>query len=110
MSSLRQIQANRENALKSTGPVTAEGKEVSRRNALKDGLTGAGEVLPGKLERAVAERLPEWIAGLKPVGVQQEWLVRQTVLDTVRLEYCQAGEMDRLDELTRRASACWDED
>ena len=39
MSSLRQIAANRRNALKSTGPITAEGKERSRGNALRHGLT-----------------------------------------------------------------------
>ena len=39
MSSLRQIAANRRNALNSTGPTTPEGKERSRRNALRHGLT-----------------------------------------------------------------------
>src|SRR5947207_1849043 len=39
MTSYRQIGANRRNALKSTGPKTEAGKEISRRNAVRHGLT-----------------------------------------------------------------------
>jgi uncharacterized membrane protein len=42
MTSFRQIEANRRNALHSNGPKTEEGKRQSRRNALRNGLTAEG--------------------------------------------------------------------
>jgi hypothetical protein len=39
MTSYRQTEANRRNALKSTGPRTEAGKEAARRNAVRHGLT-----------------------------------------------------------------------
>jgi hypothetical protein len=46
MTSLRQIEANRGNALKSTGPTSEAGKERSRRNAVRHGLTAETVVEP----------------------------------------------------------------
>src|SRR5208282_3236920 len=39
MTSPKQIEANRRNAFKSTGPATDAGKQRSRRNAVRHGLT-----------------------------------------------------------------------
>jgi hypothetical protein len=50
MSSQKQIDANRRNALKSTGPKSEDGKAKSRMNALRHGLTAGQAVLPHENE------------------------------------------------------------
>jgi hypothetical protein len=50
MTSYRQVEANRRNALKGTGPKTEAGKRVSRCNAVRHGLTA--ETVIGALEDA----------------------------------------------------------
>ena len=48
MTTFKQIEANRRNARRSTGPITPEGKLHSRRNAVRHGLTA--ETVIGALE------------------------------------------------------------
>ena len=50
MTTFKQIEANRRNARRSTGPVSTEGKLRSRRNAARHGLTA--ETVIGALEDA----------------------------------------------------------
>src|SRR5436305_2307409 len=50
MTTFKQIEANRRNARRSTGPTSEEGKRASRRNAVRHGLTA--ETVIGALEDA----------------------------------------------------------
>ena len=51
MASVRQLEANRANARKSTGPRTETGKAIARLNALRHGLTSQKRVtLAGESE------------------------------------------------------------
>jgi hypothetical protein len=51
MTSYRQIEANRRNALKSTGPKTEAGKQTSRCNAVRHGLTAETVITAGGRRR-----------------------------------------------------------
>ncbi len=84
--SAARIAANQANAKKSTGPKTPEGKERSRRNALKHGLTGAGIVLPEADAAEVERRTAAFAEELLPVGEIEEALVRRAALNSVRME------------------------
>src|SRR5437764_3000922 len=57
MTSFKQIESNRRNARRSTGPTTEQGKLRSRRNAVRHGLTA--ETVIGALEDAEDYRLFE---------------------------------------------------
>ena len=48
MSTEKQIEANRRNAEKSTGPRTPDGKARASQNSLKHGLTAEQVVLPSE--------------------------------------------------------------
>ncbi len=84
--SAAQLAANRANAAKSTGPRTVAGKERSRRNSLRHGLTGAGIVLPTEDLAAIEARFAEFAADLRPQGGVARFLVQRAALLSVRLD------------------------
>jgi hypothetical protein len=55
MATEAQIEANRANAQKSTGPRTPEGKETAAPNALKHGLFARETVIRGEKEEEFEE-------------------------------------------------------
>ena len=74
------LKANRENARKSTGPRTDEGKAASRMNAVTHGMrTVVDDVLPHESRADFDARLVAWTAELKPVGSVETYLARAAV-------------------------------
>ena len=78
----RKLQANRKNALRSTGPKTARGKRIVAGNAIKHGFLAREVVIAAGEGEETLEEFYSLIDGLweyyAPVGVVEELLV-QTV-------------------------------
>jgi hypothetical protein len=85
MTSDKQTEANRRNALKSTGPKTPEGKAAIRLNALKHGLLSQEILLPGEDEEALTELGEILTAELQPVGALENLLVARITAAVWRL-------------------------
>ena len=110
MATLKQIAANRRNALKSTGPTSQEGKKQSRRNALKHGLAGTGLILPHEETTAVEERMAQWHSSLKPFDPYEVWLLEVVAVESIRLDRCRILDRVLREEQVRRAGDNWDDD
>ncbi len=92
MSSQKQIDANRLNAQKSTGPNTPEGRDAVRFNALRHGLTAKHAVLENENEQEFQEMLEAFEAEHQPTGPTESLLVQQMVMATWRLRRLRAVE------------------
>ena len=108
MASDKQIRANRQNALKSTGPKTPGGKDAARRNALTHGLLSAEMLLPGEDEAALVGLRGRLTEELRPVGELEGLLVERAIAAVWRLRRLgrvEAGifAWERLEELAERA-------
>jgi len=85
MTSQKQAEANRRNALQSTGPKTGEGIEAARFNALRHGLRALQTVVPGEApEEWEAHRIGV-VEDLKPEGAVELALAEQVAAKLWRL-------------------------
>ena len=85
MTSEKQAKANQQNALKSTGPKSPEGKAAVRYNATKHGLLSREVLLPGEYAEALKELDETLRAELQPVGALENLLVDRMVAAHWRL-------------------------
>ena len=80
MATIQQIEANRLNAQKSTGPRSVEGKAVSCFNAIKTGIDAKSQIVrgedPADLQTLTAEYRERW----QPATPEQRLLV-DTLID-----------------------------
>ncbi len=75
MSTLRQIEANRRNAQKSTGPASVTGKAVSSMNALKTGIHAKSLILPTEKLADLEELIEEYYRHHQPASPEARLLV-----------------------------------
>ena len=84
----KKLEANRRNALKSTGPKTPAGKAVSSRNAVKHGLLSVRPIPPGlKSLRELEKRRDRIFKRFVPVGVFEVLLANELAITSWRLWY-----------------------
>ena len=87
MASQAQIEANRRNSQKSTGPVTDAGKAASSQNALKTGIYAESLLIQGESAETLDDLARQYQATCRPVGPREQaavntllhsdWLLRR---------------------------------
>ena len=85
MTSDKQLDANRRNALRSTGPKTAAGKANVSLNPIKHGLLSQKVLLPNEDEAALSEFSAGMRECLQPDGELEDLLVDRIISDAWRL-------------------------
>jgi hypothetical protein len=100
--SQRKIEANRANALKSTGPRTPRGRRAAGRNALAHGLTSRAALLPGDDPREYRRFVRALLVEMDPRGPFQEELVGEIAHLSWKLRRAPTAEAILLAEKHRR--------
>lgn len=85
MSTKRKADAARRNGAKSRGPITAEGKAASARNAIKHGLTSEVVVLETEDSEAFEQLLAAYTARWQPADQAEADLVQDMAVARWRL-------------------------
>ena len=110
MATEKQIEANRLNAQKSTGPKTDEGKAAARRNAFRHGFSARTLPLPEAFEERVKQQMSKNLPVLRPHDEFETWLAENIARDQVRINDIATRQAMRRCELAQRAQEHWDDD
>src|SRR5438132_5549018 len=102
MATLKQIEANRRNALLSTGPKTPEGKAAVRLNALRHGLRAHTVVLPGEKSEAFHQLCDDLEAEWQPQTRTEQLYVEQMAVSQWKLRRIEIGRSKSLGTKIRR--------
>jgi len=105
MATEAQIQANRLNARKSTGPRTEEGKAVVSQNALKHGLCAEKAVIAGEDVGAYEFYRDELLGELTPAGAVEAVLAERVVCLSWRLRRAERAQNEVFDALLANDAA-----
>src|SRR5580700_9689044 len=81
MPTQKQIDANRANAQKSTGPKTEEGKAKSRLNRLSHGLASSATFVPGEDPEELKALLTDLMDEYEPATPTEQILVEKMTLN-----------------------------
>ena len=92
MSTLRQIEANRRNAQKSTGPTSVTGKAASSMNALKTGIHAKSLVLPSEDPAELDELVEDSYRSFHPTTPEARSLVDEFIYCEWSLRRLRAAE------------------
>jgi hypothetical protein len=92
MSTLRQIEANRRNAQKSTGPTSVTGKAASSMNALKTGIHAKALVLPTEDPAELDELVEDSYRSFHPTTPEARSLVDEFIYCEWSLRRLRAAE------------------
>ncbi len=97
MATEAQIKANQENAKKSTGPVTSEGKEISSMNAVTHGIFSKIPLLPGENQEQFKLLEEEIIKAYQPTDAMEFHLIQRiylTCMRQIRLREAEAAKLE----------------
>src|SRR6266446_7611306 len=108
MISEQQLEANRLNALKSTGPKTPEGKARSKMNALKHGLTAEQIVLPDEDPQEYDALCQRWLDAYPDAGPAQLALIELAVRNAWKLRRADDHERAMIAHRMRHAADAFD--